>query len=313
VPSPSSPTRRFDPIGLLWATLAAAFGSTVGVAGKFLMSYQAGPLPTVALRAALAAAFVGLGLLALQRRAFRISPRDLPFFALYGLVGVAVLYALFIWSVQLIGAALATTLFYVYPTLASLLAAAFLHEPLSFRKVVPLPVTFAGCALVAGLFSGGEVHLRPLGIVVSLLAAVTYALYPLFTRRTLARYSVWTALFYSLSFGALWLGLLWVLLGLFRPATDSLLGALPALRVENLSFWGGVLYLSLGATVGLYTAHIQALRRLQVRQVGLVGTTEPVLAGLLAMALFGEYLTWLQWVGVAVILLGVAWLRWGER
>jgi drug/metabolite transporter (DMT)-like permease len=302
-------TRKLNPLGLAWALAAASLGSTVGVADKWLLVYNAGPLPVSALRASLAVVALGLGLLLRQRAAFRVSWRHLPFFALFGLVGVTAVYLLYILAVLEVGATLATALFYTYPTMATLLAAAFLKERLTWRKAVPLPVTFAGCALAAGLGSGGRVELRPAGVAVALLAAATFALYPLFARRALARYSSWTALFYSLLFGAVWLDALWAVLSLFLPPDGTFCGTLPALAVANSAFWGTLLYLALGATVGLYLADLQAIYRLEVRVVGLIGTLEPFLAGLLAYLIFGEQLTLLQWAGAAFIVSGVLWLR----
>lgn len=304
--------RRPSLAGLAWAFLATALGGTVGVSAKWLLQYRTGPLAVTALRAGLAVAILGLGLLVWRRSALRVSLRHLPFFALFGLVGVAVVYLLYILAVLSVGATLATALFYTYPTTATILAALFLREPLTWRKALPLPVTFAGCALAAGLLDGGQVEWRPLGIAIGVAAGTVYAVYPLLARYAMARYGHWTVLFYSLSFGALWLNLLWAILGSFLPADGQFLGTLPALAWENSTFWAALLYLAIGATVGMYLAQLQALRRLEVRQFGLIGTLEPFIAGLLAYLLFGEQLTLLQWLGAALILSVVLWLRLGK-
>jgi DME family drug/metabolite transporter len=307
LPTPTS--FRIDPIGLLWALLAALFGSTVAVAGKWLLGAGAGPLTVVALRATLAVAVLGLALLLFHRSAFRLPWREVPFFALYGLVGVAMLYLTFILAVREIGAALSTTIFYVYPTIATLLAALFLKERLTWRKALPLPIAFLGCVLVSGLWPGGQVTWRPAGVLWSLLSGTIFALYFLLGRRALSRHSPWTALFYSLAWGALFLDLLWAGLS-FLPSARPLLGAVPAWN--DVSFWGALAYLALGATLGMYLADLQALQRIEVRQLGLIGTLEPLLSALLAFVLFGERLTLWQWAGAALVVSGVLWLRWGE-
>ena len=143
----------------------------------------------------------------------------------------------------------------------------------------------------------------------ALFAALAFALYPLFGRRALARYSPWTALFYSLSFGAIWLGLLWAGLCPFLASSGLHCGTVPSLQPTNLSFWGGMLYLALFATVGLYLSDLQAIRRLEIRQVGLIGTSEPLIAALLAGLIFHERMTLLQWAGAILVISGVVWLR----
>lgn len=300
-------------VGFLWALTAATLGGTVGVAGKWLLLYQAGPLPISALRTTLAAAILALALLIFRRSALHLARRDLPFFALYGLVGVAGMYLLYILAVMEIGATLATALFYTYPILATLLAALFLGERLNWRKALPLPITFLGCLLAVGVGSGEEIAWRPAGIAFALLAAAAFALYPLLARRALARYSPWTTLFYSLLFGALWLNLLWGTLCPFLPADGRFCGTPPPPNAESSPFWAGLLYLALFATVGLYLADLQAIRRLEVRQVGLIGTLEPLITGFLAYLIFREEFTVLQWAGAALILSGVGWLRWEKR
>ncbi len=307
MPAPPSSARRLNPGGLLWALLGAAFGSTVAVANKWLLGSGAGPLAVVALRATLAAAVLGLALLLFRRSALRLPWREVPFFALYGLVGVALLYLAFILAVREVGAALSTTIFYAYPTIAALLAALFLKEPLTWRKALPLPVAFLGCVLVSGLWPGGQVDWRPAGVFWSLLSGTTFAFYFILGRRALARHHPWTALFYSLAWGALFLDLLWAALSFFPPAWP-LRGSIPAWSAA--SFWGALAYLALGATLGLYLADLQALRRIEVRQLGLIGTMEPFISALLAFLFFGERLTPWQWAGALLIVSGVVWLRW---
>ncbi len=297
-------------VGFLWALTAATLGGTVGIAGKWLLLYHAGPLPISALRTVIAAASLAVVLFLFWRSSLRLDRGALPFFALYGLVGVAGMYLFYILAVMEIGAILATALFYTYPTLATLLAALFLGERLNWRKVLPLPVTFLGCLLAVGVGSGEGIEWRPAGIVFALLAATAFAFYPLLARQALARYSPWTALFYSLLFGALWLNFLWGTLCPFLPADGRFCGTPPPLNEGFFPFWGGLLYLALFSTVGLYLADLQAIRRLEVRQVGLIGTLEPLLAGILAYLIFREPFTVLQWVGAALILSGVGWLRW---
>ncbi|MGC9024463.1 MAG: DMT family transporter [Chloroflexia bacterium] len=303
------PHHPLDPVGLLWALAAATLGGTVGIAAKGLLLYQAGPLPISALRTAVAAFALALALLLFRRSALRLEGKDLPFFVLYGLVGVAAMYLLYILAVMEIGATLATALFYVYPTIATLLAALFLKERLTWRKALPLPVTFLGCLLAVGIGSGERLAWHPAGLAAGFLAATAFALYPLLARRAMARYSPWTTLFYSLLFGALWLNLLWGTLCPFLPADGRFCGTPPPPSGDRL-FWLVLLYLALFATVGLYLADLQAIRRLEVRQVGLIGTLEPLITGLLAYLLFRERFTPLQWLGAALILSGVAWLRW---
>lgn len=314
---PLRESRHPDPIGLLWALAAAGLWGTLSPVSKWLLGHGAGPLPVVAVRATLAAAVLGLAMLLADRRRadpeaprlLRISRRDLPFFALYGLVSVAGNYLTYIVAVQQVGAILAATMFYTYPAMAAVLAVVFLREPLGWRRALPLPITFLGCALAAGLFSGGDVPLRPAGVAAALVSAATFALYPLFGRRAMARYAPWTVLLGSIAFAALYLDLLWAGLCPLAPAAGQLCGGLPRLEGAGLPFWAGMLYLALGPTLVAYLSYLQAIRRLQVRQASLVTTLEFVVAFLLAYLLLAERPGAVQWIGVALIFGSVLWVR----
>ena len=78
-------------------------------------------------------------------------------------------------------AGLVALLLYAYPTLVCLLAAAFLHERLTPRRVSLLAVSFAGIALTLG---GG--HGTPTGIALGLAAAAFYSVYIVVGARELA-------------------------------------------------------------------------------------------------------------------------------
>lgn len=316
MPSQSDPApfQRSDLAGLLWALLAAGLWGSLSIAGKWLLNYQIGALIMMAARASLAAIILGLVLLLTRPALLRLEQRDLPFFALYGLVSVAGNYLSYFLALQMLGATLAITLFYAYPVLATLLAALFLKESLTWRRVLPLPLTFLGCTLVAGMFSPQELAPRPAGIAWALLGALTFAIYPLFGRRGMFRYSPWTVLFYSITFGALWLSLLVAILCPLAqkgqlPSLAEFCGTLPGFTWENLAFWAGLLFLALGPTLGAYFSYLQSIRHIQVRQASLITTLELVLTSSLAVILFQERLAPAQWAGGGLILAAVLWVR----
>jgi drug/metabolite transporter (DMT)-like permease len=235
--------------------------------------------------------------------------RDLPFFVLFGLISGAFNYLAYFIALHHLGAILATTLFYTYPAMAALLAAIFLKEPLSWSKAFPILVTVLGCALVAGLFGPAEYALRPDGIVWALLAAATAAAYPIFGRRAMLRHSPWTTLFYSIALGSLFLDLFWAGSCVLFSGAGELCGTLPTLTQADASFWGGVLYLAIGPTLGGYMTYLLSIRRLEVRQASLVTAIELIVAALLAYLFLGERPTIPQWIGAGLILVAVLWVR----
>jgi drug/metabolite transporter (DMT)-like permease len=54
---------------------------------------------------------------------------------------------------------------------------------------------------------------------------------------------------------------------------------------------------------------VAAVRYIDVARASLIGLIEPLIAILLAMALFHQYLSSLQWLGVGIVLFGLALLE----
>ena len=135
-----------------------------------------------------------------------------------------------------------------------------------------------------------------MGLLFGLASGLTYGLYTLFNKRAVQRYSPWTAMFYALGFGGLFLlpwqspSRLWTAVS--RPA--------PAL-------W--LLALALGPTLGSYLMLGKSLERLPASVVSIIATSEPVVAAVLAWAVLGQTLTPVQIAGGGAVLAGVLLLQ----
>ncbi|MBC7224461.1 MAG: DMT family transporter, partial [Anaerolineae bacterium] len=86
--------------GYLLAATAAVLWATMGPLGKWLYGYGVDPLTVVTLRAAIAFGTLACALAVADRGLLRVAGRDLPFFALYGLVGVACNYACYFYALR---------------------------------------------------------------------------------------------------------------------------------------------------------------------------------------------------------------------
>ena len=187
----------------LWGTLGTVY--TWGTAGFGLT-----PLTVVFWRAGLAALLLG-GALAVVRPAMgkgfgllRVSRRDLPLFVVFGLLGVTAFYLLYIYSVVLVGVAVAVVLLYTAPVFVAVMAWRWLGEGFGARKVAALGLTFVGCALVARVYDPAAVRVNAVGILCGLGAAFTYALYSILGKLSLGRgHHIATMSFYVYGIGAL--------------------------------------------------------------------------------------------------------------
>lgn len=273
----------------LWGMLVVFYHNLVGL-------YGVAPLEVAFFRAAASALILGIALAIRKPSLFRVQRRDLPLFMAFGLLGVTAFFVVYVYAIRLTGGATAAVLLYTAPTWVTLIAWRVFGEPLTRTKLAALVLSFLGCALVARAYNLTRLRLDIVGIAFGLASGLTYGLYTLFNKQAVQRYSPWTAMFYALGFGGLFL-LPW-------QSPSRLWGAVsqpaPAL-------W--LLALALGPTLGAYLMLGKSLERLPASVVSIVATSEPVMATILAWAFLGQSLTPAQVVGGGAVLAGVLLLQ----
>ncbi len=280
---------------LAGATLLGSMGAW----GRTIYHYEANPMTVVAWRA-LIGAVVLAGLLATFRpQLLRIRPGDLPFFALYGFVGVTMNFWAYFSAVKFTTLAVAITLLYTYPAFVALLSTLFLKERLTATKLFAIVVTLFGSALVAQVHQADWLRLNLRGILFGLLSGISMATYSIFGKRALARYPPWTVVLYAFAAGGLFLGAM---------SGPRLLQAVSYPAVA----WFWILGLALVPSLGGYALYTLGLRDLPASQASIIATWEVVTAAFLGWLIFGENLAAVQYFGAALVCFGIGWIQRAE-
>src|SRR5574340_1043498 len=162
--------------------VSAACFATLAVLTR--LAYQQGgrPLPLLVWRFAIAATVMGGYLLIRQPAALRAGLRDLPRYAALSLTGYGAASLCFFFALRHASASVVTVLLYAYPAIVAGIDAALEHQRIGRARVAAIALTFAGCALAAGLFDARQVVSVP-GVVLALGAALGYALFTLLSER----------------------------------------------------------------------------------------------------------------------------------
>lgn len=284
--------------GYFIVLLSTALMSTTGILIKFLLvDFKMESLALAFLRVLIVSSAVGMAILIVRRELFKIQTRHLVSFALFGILGVGLHQLLWVTSVQLNGAGVATVLVYAQPAIVALISVRFLGETLDRAKIVALILALTGIILVAKAYDVSNLQLNGLGILVGIGTGGTWAAYALLGRYTARRYAAWTCLFYAFLFGSLFL----LPLQMFVQNTLSL-----GTRWDG---WAVLFLLSLGPTLGGFALYTIGLSQVPASVVTLIGTLEPVFTIITAYLLFREVLELPQLIGAALILSGVILLR----
>jgi drug/metabolite transporter (DMT)-like permease len=290
---------------------AAGYALTLAAAGLFAVN---GTVSTLALEAgiaptrltALRCTGAAVGLLAVLAVAapgrLRVRARELPFLALFGVVGVAMTQFLYYVAIGRMPVGIALVFEMTAPVFIALYVWLVRREHVRSRLWLALLLSLSGLVLVAEVWQDGG-SLDPLGVGAGLLAAVCLAAYYLLGERgtgtrdpvTLTCWSfVAAAVFWSLA--APWWDFDPAVLGESVPVS---LGAL-ALPLWVLVAWIVVL----GAIVPFWLS-IASLRHLHPTTAGLVATVEPVFASVVAWLWVEQVLSGWQVAGGVVVLTGI--------
>ena len=213
----------------------------------------------------------------------------LPLVAL-GLLMAASSLTLYV-SYAYIGAAIASTLLFIYPILVTIIMAVFFHERASMVTIFSILLATTGIAL---LYRGeGGVVLSPTGLLLVFLSALSYAIYLVWVNgRSIREIPTLKLTFYVIFFG------LFLFAFRFDVHTFAILNAQPLLWLSALSMALFPTALSLLCT----SAAIQCIGS---TPVAIMGALEPVTAVAIAVLLFSEVLTPRLAIGMLLVIVAV--------
>jgi len=200
------------------------------------------------------------------------------------------------FALERIPASTFTVVIYSYPAMVALLSL-FLGERLSARGWFALGLTILGIILTVPDFGSGFTDM--LGVVFTLLNAVTYALYIVISGRLLRGH-------HNLAGASAW-----SITGTFLTMI-----VVSSLRSVNWpadgSQWGSLIGMAVISTVIPIFAFYAGMQKLGAARAAILSTVEPVFTLVLAFLLLGERIQPVQIVGAALILASVILLQLGR-
>lgn len=282
--------------GALFVLVAASLWGLLGIFGTYAQRAGLSPYDVAWWRAAAGAALFGVHALAL--RASFPRGRDLLVTVLFGLASGAVFYGAYQVAVASGGASLASVLLYSAPAFVAVLSVPVLRERLGGLEIAAVAASICGVGLVA-IGGGTGITVTALSLSTGLLAGFTYSLYYLYGRSFYQRYHPSACLAVALGVAVLAL----------TPFTSPALYAPEALGQA----WPAVAGVGVLSTYVAYLCHSAGLQRLPATRASVIATIEPVVAGVLATALFAERPAALAVLGGVVVIAAAATLALAPR
>ncbi len=268
----------------------------VAFSGIKVLLDDIGPYSLTWARLVLAATAYSVVLPFLPKRESKREPGDVTRLVLLGVFGAAGYHLAVNWGEQYVSAGLASLLVACMPAMVAVLAAIFLKEHLSRRGIAGLVIAFAGVGVLA-LSGEGALETRSIaGVLVTLLAPISWSIYTILSKPLAARYDG-----VRLNVVGAWVGV-----GVVLPFAAADLHELSRLDAGG---WLWMLYLGSFSTAGSYVVYAWALRRLPATVVASFVQLVPGTSLLSAWIILDEVPAPTAFLGGALVVLGVALLQ----
>ncbi len=303
-PFPVEPARRQRPrVGYAMAASAATLWAINGTVSKVILASGISSLRLSQVRSTGALTGLVLILLVTAPARLRVTRRELPYLALFGIGGLAFVQWFYFLALHRLEVGIALLIEYLAPLLVALWARFAFHEAVRRRIWLALALSLAGLGLIVDVFHGGQ--LSGSGIGFALAAAATYALYILLAEHAVGDRDPVSLLAWGFGFAAVFWAVIapwWSFPGHRVSADVSLLGHLHA---HHLPVWALMSWMVVLGTIVPFFLLVSALRHLSATRVAIIAMVEPVVATIVAWVWLGESLGALQLIGAAIVLASI--------
>jgi DME family drug/metabolite transporter len=277
--------------------VAAIMWSTSGTFTELAIEEQAAVMQITVFTYVFSALILAPAIMIFDPKSMKIDRRDLGPFLIFSLITGTFFAVAWYACIDLTGVATAVILLYAYPSIVTVASIFFLKEKLTIQKALALPLTFVGAVLVAGAqdFEAG-LSFDILGVALGIYTAIAGAVYYIWGKKFLDKYSANTVILYMtvLSIPVL------VMIGLPFDLASSSITTMGWVWI----FLSGLIPGTIGFVVSM-----MALNHLEASRASIVASIEPVAAVGIAYLVLSQTINALQGIGVGLVFFGVILLR----
>lgn len=273
---------------------SAVLWGSMGLFTRTLAGIGFSSLQIAFFRLTFAAVMMIVVMLLKNRNAFKVDIKDIPFFALTGVVSVFLMSFFYFKAISLSSMSASAILLYTAPFFVTVAAAILYKEKITDLKVTALITAFAGSVLVSGI--GGNVSTS--GIIFGLLSGIAYASYSIFNKKLLQKYDSYTVTLWNFMFASV--------------ATAFSIN--PFATLTKLVSHGGTMVLvavlmALVTAVLPFSLYTYGLKYTEAGKASVIATLEPLTATVAGAVVYGEYPSPLALVGIVLIVAAIVLLN----
>ncbi len=275
---------------------AGTFWGLTGFITRELNNIGIGPTGAIIVRCFIAAICFATLIIIKNPKEFLIKPKDFWCFIGTGIFSLLFFTYCYFNAINMLSLSVAAILLYLAPAIVTLLSAILFKEKITFLKIAAVILSFVGCALVSGITSGGNITF--IGILYGVGAGLGYALYTVFSRFALQKgYSGNTVNFYSCLLASV--------------AAIVLFGVKDTAAAFVSSPYSVILCIVTGIVSCFipYLLYTYSLVGLENSKAAVLASVEPVVATLVGVIVYKEYLSAIGICGIMLVLSAIILLN----
>jgi len=277
--------------GAICLTLAAAIWGGVYVVSKVVLDVIP-PFTLLIIRFGIA--LIVLGAFVVARREY-IAKKDAPLLMAIAFVGVTISIAAQFLGTKLSSAHMGALITSASPAFIALFAIWILKERIRWQQTAGILLATVGVMIVIGVPSEADTHTSWIGNLILLVAALSWGLYTVLSKKATQKYSSLTVTTYAAFFGLIFS---W-------PLSVWELAVTPVSWEWSWQIWMGVLYIGIISTAGAFYLWNKGFEWMRAGSGAGFFFVQPIVGAFLGWLLLGEHLGAGFFAGACFIFLGV--------
>lgn len=278
--------------GALCLTLAAAIWGGVYVVSKVVLDVIP-PFTLLIIRFAIA--LLVLGAFVVARKEY-IAKKDFPMVMVIAFVGVTISIAAQFVGTKLSTAHMGALITSASPAFIAIFAVWLLKERINWKQLTGILLATAGVLIVIGVPDEADAQSSLAGNLILLLAAVSWGLYTVLSKKATQTYSSLSVTTYVALFGLIFTS----------PVMVWELSVTPVSWQFGWDIWAGVLYIGIISTAGAFYLWNKGFELMQAGSGAVFFFVQPIVGAFLGWLLLHEHLGIHFFAGALFIFLGVA-------
>ena len=286
---------RSEGTAVLCVVAGASLWGIIGLFTRYLYGSGLSPMQITFTRCLVTLVVMALVTLSVDRRLFRIEPRDIWMFIGTGVFSIVFFNIMYFTTQQIVSLSTASVLLYTAPCFVVIMSVILFKEKLTRNKLLALLLAFVGCVFTTGLGFGDA----NIGIVFGILAGFGYALYSIFGKFALEKYGLITVIFYTFLIATICL----------LPFCDLPYVIGRCCDADNLLH---ILGLGIVSTILPYYLYTMGLKGMDAGKASIIAFVEPMVATVLSLIIGDEFGIY-NVIGIVLILASIIILNTREK